>query len=261
MKIFAVFGNPIKHSISPRLHNIALSEIGLDGVYVRYLLENGDELVKKFRSLELSGANITFPYKEIALSQCDVLDEIALKIGSINTIVLKNSQIYGYNTDVFGFMSAIKPFGKIKSALVIGAGGTAKAVAYGLWSEGIKVSILNRSKSRLDSFGDYDKFSWDSFKGGKFDLIINTTSVGLSDDSLPAPREILKQVLSGAKFAFDVIYNKPTPFLNFALSSGLICKNGSDMLLFQAVKALNIFYNGSLDESRIEISMRKAFVL
>lgn len=261
MKIFAVFGNPISHSISPRLHNLALSEFGLDGVYTRYLLENGDDLLAKFRSLGLNGANITVPYKEIALAGCDYVDEIAKKIGSINTIVLKNSQIYGYNTDAFGFLSAIESFGIIKSALILGAGGTAKAVAYALKSNQIQATIVNRSEKRLENFTEFDAFTWDKFSGGAFDLVVNTTSVGLIDDNLPASKNQLEAILKRSKFAFDVIYNKSTPFLNLALSNGLVCKNGSDMLLFQAVKAFNLFYDSSLDESKIQSAMRKALSL
>ncbi|QCD53058.1 shikimate dehydrogenase [Campylobacter sp. RM16192] len=261
MQFFAVFGNPIKHSFSPRLHNLALQRMGLDGFYIRVLLEDGNNLVAKFKSLKLSGANITIPHKEIVLNQCDVVDENALKIGSINTIVLKNDQIYGYNTDAPGFMRSIEKFGSIKTALILGAGGTAKAIAYALKNSGANVTILNRSKSRLENFSEFKKFTWDTFTGGEFQLIVNTTSAGLNDDSLPAPIEILEPIFKRAKFAFDVIYNKPTSFLNLAIANGIICKNGSDMLLHQAVLALNLFYSNSLDEKVIENHMREAFSL
>ncbi|WP_169940522.1 shikimate dehydrogenase [Campylobacter sp. RM15925] len=261
MKFFTVFGNPISHSISPRLHNLALSEMGLDGIYSRYLLEDGSNLVNKFKELKLNGANITVPHKEIALNQCDVVEESALKIGSVNTIVLKNDEIYGYNTDAFGFLKAIENFGEIKSALILGAGGTAKAVAYALSSANVDVCVLNRSLARLENFGEFNKFTWDKFKIRDFDLVVNTTSAGLNDDSLPVPKEILQDVLRRSKFAFDVVYNKPTPFLTLAVSLGATAKNGSDMLLYQAVLALNLFYSNELDESRIEVSMRKAFLL
>ncbi|WP_170018592.1 shikimate dehydrogenase [Campylobacter sp. RM16190] len=261
MRFFAVFGNPIKHSISPRLHNLALERMGLDGFYTRVLLEDGNSLVSKFKSLKLSGANITIPHKEIALNQCDVVEENALKIGSINTIVLKNDQIYGYNTDAPGFIRSIEKFGSIKTAIVLGAGGTAKAIAYALKNSGASVTILNRSKLRLENFGEFKNFSWDTFIGGEFQLVANTTPVGLNDDSLPAPIEILEPLLKRAKFAFDVIYNRPTPFLNMAILNGAICKNGSDMLLHQAVLALNLFYSNSLDEKTIENHMREAFSL
>lgn len=266
MKIFAVFGNPISHSVSPRLHNLALGELGLsrEALYTRYELSDGSRLISKFKELKLSGANVTVPHKEAALAQCDVADETAAKIGSVNTLVSRSGKIYGYNTDAPGFLRAIESFNEVNSALVLGAGGTARAVAYALKSRGVRICVLNRSEGRLVNFAEFEKFSWANFaefKGGKFDLVINTTSAGLKDKNLPAPLEILRPLIAEAKFAFDVIYGKKTPFLNLAAGNGLACKDGSEMLLFQAVKALNLFFEGSLDEAKIEASMRKALAL
>ena len=266
MKIFAVFGNPISHSVSPRLHNLALGELGLsrEALYTRYELSDGSRLISKFKELKLSGANVTVPHKEAALAQCDVADETAAKIGSVNTLVSRSGKIYGYNTDAPGFLRAIESFNEVNSALVLGAGGTARAVAYALKSRGVRICVLNRSKGRLVNFAEFEKFSWANFaefKGGKFDLVINTTSAGLKDKNLPAPLEILRPLFAEAKFAFDVIYGKKTPFLNLAAGNGLACKDGSEMLLFQAVKALNLFFEDSLDEAKIEASMRKALAL
>ncbi|MCR4941555.1 MAG: shikimate dehydrogenase [Campylobacter sp.] len=261
MKVFAVFGNPVAHSISPRLHNMAIQELGLDAVYTRICLEDGEKLIEKFKTLRLSGANITVPHKEVVMPFCDYVDEMALKIGSVNTLVLKNSQICAYNTDGLGFLEAIKPFGDIKNALVLGAGGTAKAVSYALENENIKVTLLNRSPKRLENFVDFERFTWDNFNAKQFDIVINTTSAGLKDEELPAPKEILENVLKQARFAFDVIYNKPTPFLNLAIANGLTCKNGADMLLYQAIHAFYLFFDQSLDEEKLENSMRKALIL
>lgn len=266
MKIFAVFGNPVSHSISPRLHNAALGELGLsrEALYTRYELTDGSQLVSKFKELKLSGANVTVPHKEAALAQCDVADETAIKIGSVNTLVSRGGKIYGHNTDAPGFLRAIESFGQINSALVLGAGGTAKAVAYALKSCGVRVCVLNRSEGRLANFAEYENFSWANFaefKGGKFDLVVNTTSAGLKDENLPAPTELLRPIFNEAKFAFDVIYGKKTPFLNLAAASGLAHKDGLEMLLFQAALALNLFFDGSLDEAKIEAAMQKALAL
>ena len=266
MMVFAVFGNPISHSVSPRLHNLALGELGLsrEALYTRYELADGSRLISKFKELKLSGANVTVPHKEAALVQCDVADETAIKIGSVNTLVSRGGKIYGHNTDAPGFLRAIESFGEINSALVLGAGGTAKAVAYALKSRGVRVCVLNRSEKRLANFAEYENFSWANFaefKGGKFDLVVNTTSAGLKDENLPAPTELLCPIFDEAKFAFDVIYGKKTPFLNLAAASGLAHKDGLDMLLFQAVLALNLFFDGSLDEVKIEASMQKALRL
>ncbi|MBE3022821.1 shikimate dehydrogenase [Campylobacter sp. RM13119] len=262
MQTFALFGDPVAHSISPRLHNKALRDLGLDALYTRVLLKDGSELMSKFRSLKLDGANVTVPHKEHALNLADVASPTATCAGSANTLVLKNDKIYAYNTDTLGFMRAIAPFGDIKTALIIGAGGTAKALAYVLQNNGVEVEILNRSKERIQDLSqNFNCFSWDEFRPKGYDLVINSTSAGLKDDILCAPVEILLPVIKGSNFAFDVIYNRATPFLNLAQQHNLTCKNGADMLLFQAVFALNLFYDSSLDETKIEKSMREVFRL
>ena len=261
MKTFAVFGDPIAHSVSPRLHNKAIADLGLKALYTRVLLKDGSELINKFKSLKLNGANVTLPHKEWALNLADEASDIARKIGSANTLVLKNDKIYAYNTDAPGFLKAIKNFKDVKNAIVLGAGGTANAITYAK-EQGVDVCILNRSKDRLEKFKDeYKCFSWDNYEEQKFDLVINSTSAGLKDDFLPAPKEILKSIFKDAKFAFDVIYGKQTPFLEMAKQSSLGVKDGADMLLYQAVLALNLFFHNTLDESKIERSMREIFYL
>ncbi|CAD7288582.1 shikimate dehydrogenase [Campylobacter suis] len=258
MRAFALFGDPVAHSISPRLHNKAISELDLNGFYSRILLKEGYKLISSFKQLRLDGANVTVPHKAYALHLADVASEEAMAIGSANTLVLKDDKIYAHNTDAPGFLRSIKEFKEVKSALIIGAGGTAKAIAYSLKNAGISVEILNRSKERFAEFNGYECFTWSDFKVKSFDLIINSTSAGLKDDSLPLSAEILTPCLQRSKFAYDVIYAKQTPFLKLAKSNGLLTKDGSDMLLFQAVLALNLFYDNKLNEEKIEFAMRKA---
>ncbi|WP_169763463.1 shikimate dehydrogenase [Campylobacter mucosalis] len=261
MRVFAVFGNPISHSISPRLHNKAICDLGLSAVYTRICLENGSELIDRFKILKLSGANVTLPHKAYALELADIKSEMACKIGSANTLVLKDNKIYAHNTDAPGFLSAILPFGKIKTALILGAGGTAKAIAYALRESKIDVDLLNRSKDRFVDFAEFECFSYENFTPKPYDLIINSTSAGLNDENLPAPIEILSEIFSHSKFAFDVIYGRVTPFLDMSSRFGLTIKDGADMLLYQAVLALNLFYDNTLDLEKIKISMSKAFYL
>ncbi|NLY04133.1 MAG: shikimate dehydrogenase [Campylobacter sp.] len=261
MHKFAVFGNPIEHSISPRLHNLAIEELGLKAFYGRVLLDDGKNLKSKFNTLKLNGANITVPFKEVAYEICDKLDIHAKAIGSVNTIVKNKKTLIGYNTDATGFMKAIEDFKEIKSALIIGAGGTAKALSYALKNNAVNVTIVNRSKKRKDGFENYIYKTWDDFSPKGFDLVVNTTSAGLVKDEYPMPFELLKTTLENSIFAFDVIYNRATNFLNLADSLNLTTKNGSDMLIWQAVYALNLFYDKSLNEHKIYNSMKKAINL
>ena len=258
-KRFTIFGNPVKHSISPKMHKFAIDGLGLDASYTRTLLENGCQLRGAFID-EFDGANVTVPFKEDAFGICDEIRGIAQDIKAVNTIINEDGNMIGYNTDAEGFYRSMMEFKDIKNALILGAGGTAKAISFILKSKGIKATILNRSKKRLEDFKDFDRFDWESFQSSSYDIIINTTSAGLNDDSLPAPKDILDDLFKNTKYAIDVIYNKDTPFLKMAKSYDLLTKDGADMLLYQGVLAFLIFYDNQFSFKEVEKHMRKAFV-
>ena len=262
-EIFAIFGNPVSHSKSPLMHNLAFKGLGHDACYTRYLLTDGSQLKEKFLSLGLKGMNITVPHKEEAFKACDELDAFAQKIGVVNTIVEREGKLYGYNTDALGFLKAIAEFKNIKTVLFLGAGGTAQATSTLLRDEGYEVTILNRSKERLEKYkaNGFETFTFETFKPKTYDLVINMTSAGLEDENLPAPIEILDCVIPKAKACVDVIYGKETPFLKLAKSYHKPTKDGSDMLLYQGIIAFEHFteYKYSFDE--IKGFMQRAFVL
>lgn len=263
MHLFGIFGNPVAHSISPRLHNAVLKNLKIEGCYGRFLVVDPSSLLPLFHSLFLQGANVTVPHKEVAYAQCDEVRGIARKIGAVNTLVREGTRVIGYNTDAEGFYSALASFGNINNALILGAGGTAKAIAFILKEKGIDVTILNRSASRLHFFEEngFTSYSWDTFTCKAYDLIINTTSAGLKDEEFPCPKPLLEALFSQACYAFEVIYNKQTPFLSLAHSFGLTCKDGKEMLLYQAVLAFNLFFGNRFDAHTIESSMREIFDL
>ena len=260
MKNFTIFGNPVAHSKSPQIHNSAFGGLGVDANYSKTLLKDGSKLRDKFFELDIDGANITVPHKEEAFRICDELDSFAQKVGAVNTIIKKDNKLYGYNKDALGFLKAISLFNiDIKTILIIGAGGTSKAISKILQDEGYIVTILNRSASRLEDFKDFKRYTFKNFKPQKYDLIVNSTSAGLEDDSLPAPKDILENLLSNAKASVDVIYGKETPFLKLSKEFNLPSKDGADMLLFQAVIAFEKFTNHQFTFQEIEKFMKKAF--
>ncbi len=214
MKLFSIFGDPITHSRSPLMHNSVFKALGICACYSRTHLADGSQLRDVFFSKGLSGANVTVPHKEAAYAQCDEVRGIAKEIQAVNTLVLEKGRLIGYNTDADGFMSAIQSFGPIRNALILGAGGTARALSIALTHGEITPTILNRSSGRLDFF--YKKgiyaYCWDGFTAAEYDLIINTTSAGLSDNELPIPRPLLLELLSRAKGAIDVIMAKRPHF-------------------------------------------------
>ena len=262
-ELFAIFGNPISHSKSPLMHNLSFQGLGYDACYTRYLLEDGTTLKETFFNLKLKGVNVTVPHKEHAFNACDVLDPFAQKIGVVNTIIEKEGELYGYNTDAPGFLKAISEFKNVKTVLFLGAGGTAQSTSSILRDEGYEVTLLNRSEGRLEKYRKegFQTYTFEDFVPSSYDLVINMTSAGLENEALPAPKEILESVLPQAKACVDVIYGKETPFLKLAKQHNKPTKDGSDMLLYQGIIAFEYFTNHAYTFDEIKPHMEKAFVL
>ncbi len=262
-KLFAIFGDPVSHSKSPLMHNCVFKNLNYNACYTRVHLKDGTKLKETFFSLVLNGANVTVPHKEAAYEACDEVRGFAKKIGVVNTLINENGKLIGYNTDADGFMFAIEEFGDIKSILVIGAGGTSKALVSRFLQEGIKVTVLNRSKNRLAYFETIKCtcHTWDSFKLERYDLVVNTTSAGLKDEKLPAPQELIENILNNTSFVADAIYGKLTPFLKLANNKNITFKDGADMLLGQGVLANELFVNHELKKEDIKVQMQKSFLL
>jgi len=262
-QLFTIFGNPVSHSKSPLMHNLSFQGLGFDACYTRYLLEDGATLKKTFFDLGLKGISITVPHKEYAYNACDILDPFAKKVGAVNTIVEEEGKLYGYNTDAPGFLKAISEFKDVKTVLFLGAGGTAQSTSSILREEGYDVTILNRSEGRLERYiqEGFQTYTFETFVLKQFDLVINMTSAGLEDDSLPAPKELMEKIIPPAKACVDVIYGKETPFLKLARSYDKPTKDGSDMLLYQGIIAFEYFTGNRYTFDEIEFHMKKAFML
>jgi len=266
MKQFTIFGNPVEHSKSPQMHNAGFKFLNIEANYSKTLLEDGDKIKNIFLKNNFLGANITVPHKEYAFKNADEVVGLASKIGAVNTYINKDGKIFAYNTDAPGFLKAIQEFKDINNVLILGAGGTAKAIAVAFKDKGIDTTILNRSINSREFFIDIDCkfFDWDAMRllfsgdisGISYDLIVNCTSAGLKDDSYPAPLETLKYLLQNSKYAVDCIYGKETPFLALANKLNITNKDGEDMLLYQGVLAFELFTGIKADEQLVE-AMRK----
>jgi len=259
-KKFTIFGNPVEHSISPKMHTFAIDGLELDASYTKTLIEDACKIPTTFLE-NFDGANVTVPHKESAYAMCDEVRGVAKDIKAVNTLINENGNMIGYNTDAAGFLKSVESFGEIKKVLILGAGGTAKALGVIFKQNGTHVTVLNRSKNRLNFFKnlDIEAFSWDNFKLSTYDLVVNTTSAGLQEDALPIKEEVIRDIFKQTKFAADVIYNKKTPFLKLADELNLPNKDGADMLLYQGVLAFNLFYENAFEEDEITQFMKKAF--
>jgi shikimate dehydrogenase len=260
-ELFMIFGDPVSHSKSPLMHNYSFQELGFGGCYSRYHLKDGTQLKEKILSLKIKGCNITVPHKEEAYRACDVLDNFAKSVGVVNTIIQKGGKLYGYNTDALGFLKAVEGF-DAKRVLFLGAGGTAKSTAKILKESGVDITISNRSKGRLEGFAQdgFETFTYDELDSKDFDLVVNMTSAGLSDDSLPAPENLIRELFENAKGAVDVIY-KETPFLRLAKEYHLPTEDGSSMLIYQGAIAFEYFTEHQFGFDEIAPLMREALNL
>ncbi|WP_104712355.1 shikimate dehydrogenase [Helicobacter cetorum] len=261
LKSFGVFGNPIKHSKSPLIHNACFityaKRLGFLGHYHHLLLPLESDIKASFLNLGLCGANVTLPFKEKAFKACDRVKGIAKKCASVNTLILENNELVGYNTDALGFYYTLKD--TFKNALILGAGGSAKALACELLEQGLEVSVFNRSKEKLDFFKQLgcDIRSLEDLLESSFELIINTTSASLNNE-LPLPKELLKALFKKSKLAYDLMYNTSI-FLDLAHSMGLEIQDGKDMLLMQASLSFEYFSHSKVSYKEALEIMQSVF--
>ena len=248
MKKYIVIGNPIEHSLSPKLQNYWIKNHNIDAIYEKEKL-NENELEKLFlniRDKKINGVNVTVPFKKVVIPFLDKLSAEAESTQAVNTIYLENDKIIGHNTDIDGFELGIKKINydiSDKKIFILGAGGVVPSIVYAL--NKMKVSeiiIANRTREKAENlknlFGELKIVEWGEIPN--FDMIINATSIGLrKDDEI----NLNFTSIGKNKFFYDVIYNpKETNFLKTGKKLGNITKNGKLMFIYQAISAFNIWH-------------------
>jgi len=260
-KFFLVIGNPIDHSLSPKLHNYWIKKYKIDAVYEKKLLNNNEieDLIFNIREEKIHGINVTVPFKKIVIPFLDELSEEAKISQSVNTIYKKDNKIIGENTDIEGFKLSLEKTGqeiKNKKALILGAGGVVPSIIIALKKMQIeKIYLSNRTelktKELKKKFPEIEIIKWGDTLD--FDVIINATSIGLKEED---EININYQKISKNKFFYDVIYNPPeTNFLKNAKKHGGITKNGKMMFIYQAQKAFFTWHkvNPEIDNETINL--------
>ncbi len=248
-KLYGIIGNPVSHSLSPAMHNAAFASLGENRVYLPFHVENISAALQGLRGLHISGASVTIPHKEDVIAHLDVIDPIAAKIGAVNTINREKldgkSILCGYNTDWLG---AIKPLKKAitlsgSQVILLGAGGSARAIGFGLLEEGAKILLCSRTESRgrqLAADLGCDWLSLDQITTVKGDVLVNATSVGMqpNDNEIPVPDE----VLINYRVVMDIVYVPlKTKLIAAAEQSGCTTINGLEMLLFQGIAQFELW--------------------
>ena len=276
-RLAAVVANPIKHSISPFIHNAAFEATTTNGIYVAWEIEASDleQTIRNIRRYQMFGINLSMPYKEEVIPYLDELSDEARLIGAVNTVVNQDGTLIGYNTDGKGFFKSLPSFTiTSKKMTLLGGGGAAKSILAQAILEGVsQISIFVRSISMektgtyLDKLQEQIGFKVDLYaledvselqaRIAESDLLVNATSVGMDGQSSPVPVSI---VLPETLLVADVIY-KPfeTPFFKWARSQGNPAINGLGMLLYQAAEAFQLWTGKEMPTEEIWQSLTEKY--
>jgi len=248
MDRYGLIGFPLKHSFSKDYFNSKFASEGIDAEYVNFEITSIKELKSIIKNNpQLKGINVTIPYKEQVIPYLDKLNDNARLIGAVNVIKIdrqkKKTILTGFNSDIIGFKKSIEPLLQPhhKQALVLGAGGSAKAIFYGLQQLGISATYVSREKS-FDKVLLYSELSPEVMEAHK--IIVNCTPVGMwpKTDDCPA---IPYNLITAEHFLYDLLYNpNETLFMKKGEEQGALVKNGLEMLLLQAFAGWS-FWNGN----------------
>ncbi|HSX08974.1 MAG TPA: shikimate dehydrogenase [Candidatus Saccharimonadales bacterium] len=246
--ICMVIGDPIEHSLSPHIHNAGYEALGIDDqfVYVASRVEISDieDFTKGIRAMNIRGVSCTIPHKVAVMPHLDEVEDIAKKIGAVNTIVNENGRLIGYNTDWLGVLIPLESVTNLenKTVALIGAGGAARAVAYAVTCRGAKLTVYNRTfekgKELAKEFGGI-AYRMDNIENVKdADILINTTPVGLHDKN---ETPVSKKYITEKHIVFDAVYGDETQLIKDAKGKGAQTIDGIEMLLNQGFAQFKLF--------------------
>tara|TARA_B100000676_G_scaffold250856_1_gene255620 strand:- start:159 stop:953 length:795 start_codon:yes stop_codon:yes gene_type:complete len=247
MKKFLVIGNPINHSLSPRLQNRWLKENNIDATYNKIQLEDYEikNFIQDIKDQKITGCNVTVPFKKTVIPFLDKLSPEAEQTQSVNTITFDSGNLVGHNTDIAGFHTAIKKLNfsiKDKKVLILGAGGVVPSIIFALKNMDVKeIIISNRTKEKAENlkllFNDIKILEWGNLID--FHMVINATSLGLNNETI----NLDFKSLGDDKLFYDVIYNPhETPFLKIGKQLGHKTENGKTMFVYQALEAFKLWH-------------------
>ncbi len=247
MKKYLVIGNPIDHSLSPKLQNWWLKENNIDATYDKIKLEVHEikNFIQEIKEQKIAGCNVTVPFKKTVIPFLDRLSPEAEQTQSVNTITYDNGDLVGHNTDIAGFDSAIKKLDfslKGKKVMILGAGGVVPSIIFALQKMNVQeITISNRTKEKAENlkvlFNNIKILEWGNLTD--FHMVINATSLGLNNEKIN-----LNFLSSGNdRLFYDVIYNpQETQFLKMGKQLGYKTENGKTMFVYQALEAFKLWH-------------------
>lgn len=255
MEFYGLLGEKLSHSISPEIHGKIFSLLNIEGAYKIFEVKKDDlsKFTDSLKILKIKGSNVTIPYKEEIMKYLDFISPEAQKIKAVNTILLKENKLYGYNTDYFGFGTIINK-NKIEIneqiAMILGTGGASKAIVTFLLDKGIKkIYLVSRTKKVVSEYEDarVEYTTYEDIKDINGNILINTTPVGMypKTDASPANKEIVNNF----ETLIDIIYNpRMTEFLKIGKSLNKKICGGLEMLVGQAVKSEEFWQDVSISD-------------
>jgi 3-dehydroquinate dehydratase / shikimate dehydrogenase len=254
IKIYGLVGKPVSESRGFFIHNLIFKKEEMNSIYVNFLVDNLEEFILDFKEV-LNGFSVTMPYKQEIMKYLDDIDDNAKRIGAVNTVKIEKGQLIGYNTDMYGAIESIEQKIEIKDkeVVMLGAGGAARAIGYGIVEKGGNLVIVNRTlekgkKLALElncDFNEIDKIDWDNVN-----ILINTTSVGMMPNinESPIERKYLKNMV-----VFDAVYNPLiTKMLDMSEKNGCEIISGIKMFIYQAARQFEIWSDRKCDIQFIE---------
>ncbi len=260
-ELYGIIGNPVRHSLSPIIHNGAFRRMGLNAVYLAFEVNDLKEAMTGIRELGVRGLSVTIPFKTRILPYLDHIEDVAGKIRAVNTLTVKGGKWVGYNTDCCGALEALEEKVDVrgKKVILLGAGGAARAIGFGLKEKGCRVAIFNRSPKRAELLAEElgcKHHPLSSFKEMDGDILINATSVGMHpmDAESPVPKGILKEGM----VVMDIVYRPVrTKLLREAEAQGCLTIDGLEMLARQGAGQLDIWTGRRQQVGRIKEDLRR----
>ncbi len=264
--ITGIIGHPLEHTVSPAMHNAAFRALHVPGMYFKLPTApvELDSVAQMMVDLDMRGLNVTIPHKESIIAHLDRLDIDALKVGAVNTIINDKGKLIGSNTDLYGVAKSFELANfdsRDKDVLVVGAGGASRAVCAYLSGAGAKVKITNRTNTKAASlaekFDNVTAVEFDSLAKGKYDAIVNCTPIGMKGfpNDIPVPAETIQKGM----LVLDTIYNPEiTMLLEVAKEKGAQPVSGKDMLIYQAMKAFELWTGKAPEYEVMERAFREA---
>ena len=266
-ELYGIIGNPVRNSLSPMIHNGAFKRLGWNAVYLAFEIKNLEEALRGIRGLGVRGVSVTHPFKTEVIPFLDKVEKLAKKIGAVNTIVHREGRLIGYNTDCDGALEALEEKMDLrgKRVVLLGAGGAARAIGFGLKERDGQLIIANRSRNRGEALSRELKChfipmsSLFKMKTGELeaDVVINATSLGMvpRERETPLPKKLLRKGM----MVMDIVYEPlQTKLLREAKEKGCLTINGLEMLVQQGVAQFMIWTGKRPEIGKIKKDLRRA---